>query len=340
MKTRAIAVAVLLAAGAGAWYWFAQLKPADPSPAAAEADERVREEHEAREAVRNHPADAQARLRLARALRRLGRPQGAEAELVRAIQLGLPEAAGQREAALQLAPQDWPPPVEGLIQRVVRENPDDREVLLVVADSYSAKGRWLNAEPLYTRLIALDPDKPELHYKRGVARMNAAHYGRAVDDFRFVLARDAANYQARLYLGNSLLGDARMTEAEVELRACRDQRPEAIEPLVGLATCAVERNDLGAAEELLKRAAERNANAPLVLQELASLYLRQQRTDPAIATLKRLIEIDPRHRSGHLQLAQALLAVGHAEEAKKHEEIYKELDRQEEARLAERRGMR
>jgi tetratricopeptide (TPR) repeat protein len=273
-------------------------------------------------------------------LRLLGRITEAEPELLRAIQLGIPEKQGQREATLLLATQDWHPQVEGLIRQVVTDNPDDAEVQLAVADSYAAKGQWEKAEPLYTRCIKLGPDQSELYFKRGVARMRAAVFATAADDFRTVLATAPDRYEARLFLGHSLLGDARMQEAERELLICRQQRPDAIEPLVGLATCAVERNDLAGAEKLLMEANNLVEKSPLVLQELASLYLRQRRTELAITTLKQLVAIDPKHRQGHLQLAQAYLASGNQAEASKHEQIYRELDIQEEARLRARRGMR
>ena len=74
--------------------------------------------------------------------------------------------------------------------------------------------------------------------------------------------------------------------------------------------------------------------------KLATLYLRQQRTEAAITALRRLLALEPNHRQGHLQISQALLAAGNKEEAAKHEAIYQELDRREEQRLNARRGAR
>lgn len=341
MSRRTILVAGIVAlVGILVLAWSARMDRSVTAPPPPPLDDSAQEELAARESLHNQPDDPQARLRLARALRRLGRASEAEVELARAIQAGLPEAQGQREVVLLLAPRNWPPQMEGLFQRVVRENADDPEVLLAVADSYSAKSRWESAEGLYSRLIKIAPDQTELFFKRGVARMRSTFFGTAAADFRNVLAHDPDRYDARLFLGHSLLGDARMVAAERELQACRRQRPEAIEPLIGLAACAVERNDLGTAETLLTEAAQRDGNSPQVLQELASLYLRQMRMEPAIATLSRLVTLDPAHRQGHLLLAQALLATGNAAESRKHEQIYKELDRKEEARLDAQRGMR
>lgn len=319
--------------------WYAQKGPDEQSGAPAPTDDAAAEEQAARAAVGERPGDPAARARLARVLRQRGRLAEAEQELLRAIQAGMPQPEAQREVVLLKARQDWPPTLDPLFRKVVRENPDAAEILLAVADGYFAKGRWREAEPLYSRLLAREPGRTEWHYKRGVARMREAFYATAAEDFRTVLARDSTNYDARLYLAHSLLGDAHMAAAERELLACRDQRPGAVEPLVGLATCAIERRDLAAAERLLDEAAKLAGDSPLVLQERAALYLRQERTEQAIAVLARLIELDPNHRQGHLQLAQAHLALGNAAAAAKHEAIYKELDRKEEERLAARRGM-
>jgi tetratricopeptide (TPR) repeat protein len=332
----AVAAVVAVAAVAGL-AWWAQQEPAGDSPSP--ADERAIELEQARQAVQAQPNDPQVRLRLVRALRRRNQFQSAEAELLKVIQR-LPEPQAQREVVLLRAPQDWPEDMAWLFQKVVRDHPDDPEVLLAVADSYSAKGLWAGAEPLYTRLIEKKPDDTELYFKRGVARMREAYYRTAAEDFRKALAAHPGRYEARLFLGNSLLGDARMAEAERELTACRKQRPGAAEPLIGLAACAVERNDLAAAEALLLDAAARAGDSPLVLHDLGALYLRQGRTEPAIAILKRLVELVPDHRQGHFLLSQAYLAAGNSAESQKHEAIYQELDRKEEQRLAARRGMR
>ncbi|MDY3555203.1 tetratricopeptide repeat protein [Gemmata sp. JC717] len=322
--------------------WLGQKRPDEAAgPPAPTVDDRAAEETAARAAARDRPSDPAAHRRLAGALRRLARFAEAEGALLRAIQLGLPQPEAQRDVVLLKAAQgDWPPTMDGLFQKVVRENPGDAELLAAVAGAYSAKGRWREAEPLYTALLTREPGHAEWRFRRGTCRMREAFYATAAEDFRAVLAHDHERYEARINLANSLLGDAHMAAAERELLACRAQRPAAPEPLIGLATCAVERGDFPAAERFLDEAARLGGDSPLVLQERAALYLRQERTEQAIAVLKRLLELDPDHRQGHLQLSQAYTAAGNATAAAKHEAVYKELDRKEEERLAARRGMR
>jgi tetratricopeptide (TPR) repeat protein len=340
-RIRAIGAALLLvAAVVGLWVWFEPLPTTQPDPApVSDRDSPVRAESLARDAIRGNPTDSAAHLQLARALRRQGRSGEAQATLTRAMQLGLPELEGRREYTLLLATQDWPIKAEGIFQRALRDYPDDKEVLLAVAGAYAAKSFWAMAERVYSKLLEQDPEEPELLFHRGEIRMRMEKHDLAANDFRQVLRHQPDRFEARLYLGNSLLGDARMAEAEKELLACRRLRPDLIEPLIGLAKCSVERGDLDATEKLLDEAATIDATSLLVLQDQAALYLRQQKGERAIAILNRLIAIDPNNRQGHLQLAQALLAAGNVEEARLHERIYQELDRREEERLAARRGM-
>lgn len=332
---------VLVAAAAVVWF----RPPAgdhrlEDAHAALNAGDPSRAEEIVRDFLRERPDDPSANLVLTRSLRQQARHSEAEAVLVRAVQKGLPEAEGRREFALLLAAQDWPPQAAGILQRAARDHPNDPEVLLAVAGAFAAKGRWAEAGALYNQLLAINPEQSEWRLRRGLARMRAADFAPAATDFRQVLAADPSHFEARLYLAHSLLGDAQMGAAEQELNVCRKERPDRVEPLVGLAKCALEKDNLAAAEDLLNQAAAIEPNSPLVLQDLAALYLRRQRNDLAVDVLRRLLALDSTNKQAHLNLAQALLASGRPDEARRHEQAYQELDRQEEQRLTTRRGMR
>jgi predicted Zn-dependent protease len=328
--------AVVVGAVAAVRFWPTPTPPAQPEPA---ADDPVAAERRARDALAANPADAQAQLQLVRALRRQERLDEAGFALRRAGEMGAPAVEGRREAALLLAVQDWPPRAEGILQQAVKDNPDDPEVLQAVSRAFAARGKWAAAEPLLTRLLAHDPGNLDLRLRRGEVRMQRADFPAAVEDLRPVVAHDPAHFEARLYLANSLLGDARIAEARTELLACRRLRPDRVEPLLGLVKCELERDD-AAAERLLAEAAAMAPDHPLVLQDVAEFQLRRRQIDAAIQTLRRLVGVDPENKQAHLQLSQAYLAAGRPEEARRHEARYQELDRRDEAEAVARRGMR
>src|SRR5207248_7018444 len=127
----------------------------------------------------------------------------------------------------------------------------------------------------------------------GQARLEAREFGKAADDFRAVVRRAPEHFQARLLLAHCLLSDARMAEAEPELLVCRQLRPEAVEPLVGLASCAVERGDLNQAQALLRKALALDPGSTLALNEQGELHLLRQRYDLAVTVFEDVVRRDP-----------------------------------------------
>src|SRR5262249_32462823 len=125
---------------------------------------------------------------------------------------------------------------------------------------------------------------------------------------------------------------------EPELRRCRQERPDRPEPLIGLAACAVGREDYAEAQALLAKALELDPRSLTALLEQGDLCLRRQQDEEAIPYFEEGVRLYPRHKQGHLKLAQALRYTGKMERAKRHEQVYQELDREEDQRAS--RGMR
>jgi Tfp pilus assembly protein PilF len=140
-----------------------------------------------------------------------------------------------------------------------------------------------------------------------------------------------------LYLAHSLLSEARLAEAEVELKTCRKLRPDRVEPLIGLVNCAVEQNDLKAAEEWLKPAVALDRASPLVLHEVVNLHLRRGRFDLAREVLETMLKTVPNDKQVHLKLAQIFRREGNQARAAQHQQRYQELDQLEDQQA---RGMR
>src|SRR5439155_16939484 len=211
----------------------------------------------------------------------------------------------------------------------IRERPEDFEVLHALARGYARRGRWREADDAYSRCLELRPDQTTVLFERGRARLEARELAKAAAVFREVVRQLPEHFQARLLLAHCLLSYARMAEAEPELLVCRQLRPEAVEPLVGLASCAVERGDLNQAQALLQKASALDPGSTLVLVDQGELYMLRQRYDLAAAVLEAAVERDPRDKRAHLRLAQALRQNGDPSRAQEHVRRYEELDREE-----------
>jgi predicted Zn-dependent protease len=195
--------------------------------------------------------------------------------------------------------------------------------------------RWDEADDCYTRWLLLEPDKLDTRLARAHARLEAARDGRgsvdgAVADFRTVLDQVPNRFDARLSLAEALLSDARMTEAHTELVICHQLRPRRLEPLLGLASCAVEERHWDEARSLLGEALAIDPHAVLALTMEGDICLRTARYADAARFFKRALAVDARNKSAHLKLAQALRDGGQLDEAKREEKRYEEIERRRE----------
>jgi Flp pilus assembly protein TadD len=120
-----------------------------------------------------------------------------------------------------------------------------------------------------------------------------------------------------------------MAEAKQELLVCQRLRPDRVEPLVGLAACAIEERDYDQAQSLLNRALELDPASAYVLGMLGDLCLRRQQFDQAILYFRRVLDLEPRNKGARLKLAQALRRTGELEQAKEEERLYEELQREQ-----------
>jgi tetratricopeptide (TPR) repeat protein len=269
--------------------------------------------------------EARVPLLYARVLRRMGRPQDAWGPLRDAVQAGLPEPEGRREYALLEAVNDFAF-AEKALRRVLEDDPQDIEILQVLADGYARNRRWLEAEDVHTRSLEMRPGEAQTLMGRGRARLESGRFDQAADDFRQVLATSPNHFQARLSLAQCLLSEFKLDEAERELLRCHQSLPARSEPLIGLGACALERGDLEKAQSQAEEALALDPASAPALSLLGIVHLRRQRYDLAIPIFEKLIRLNPRDRQAHLYLAQALTKNGDLENAKRHESLYQELE--------------
>jgi cytochrome c-type biogenesis protein CcmH/NrfG len=280
------------------------------------------------------PKQPRALFLYAQLLRRANRHQEALEALRQALKLGYPETEGHRELALNQAAVNPLSSIDADLRKLLEQNPNDWEILQVLAERAARNEQWNDADDYYIRLVELQPDNNEYLLERGKARLTAARLSSgdmnaAAADFREILRRSPDHFEARLYLAQCLLSDAKMAEAKKELLLCRALQPNRVEPVLGLATCALEDQDWNDVQALLNRALKLEPNSVMALTMQGDLELRWQNHDQAIATYSKALRIDPRNKGVNLKLAQALRLSGRLEEANAQERRFQELNEAE-----------
>jgi Flp pilus assembly protein TadD len=272
-----------------------------------------------------NPDHQRAHFLYAKTLRQLGKLPEADVQLGLADKLGLPKELGRREFGLLYAGWQFSY-AKGALQQVLKENPDDLEVIRVLANGCLKQRQLSEAVTYFTRWLELRPDEIEPRLARAQIYVDTRQFVDALKDFSEVLKQSPENFRARLGLALSLLSEARVAEAEPELLVCRRLRPDNPEPIIGLAECAMEKGDFLKARTLLGQALDLDPASVLAYRDLGNLNFSQQRYEEAVSNFTQIVRLAPDDRQGHLRLAQALNRLGRKEEAKEHEERYKELE--------------
>jgi tetratricopeptide (TPR) repeat protein len=281
-----------------------------------------------RQVLKDDVENLQAQVLRAQVLRRLGRVEESQHALGQALDRGMAEEAARREYVLLEAARNFPR-AESWLRQLARDQPADIEVAKALAEGYLNTHRWPEAERACTRWLELQPESVDIRFARGQARQENRHFELAADDFRAVLRQMPDHFSARLLLAHCLLSDARISEAEPELRVCRRLAPQRPEPLIGLAACAIEREDWDEAQALLSDALTFDPKSSAGLHEQGNLYLLRQRFDRAIPIFERVLKLNPRDAQAHLKLAQAMRKEGDTEGARQHARRYEELAREQ-----------
>src|SRR5207249_1157155 len=101
-------------------------------------------------------------------------------------------------------------------------------------------------------------------------------------------------------LAECLLKEARTADAKAQLLICRQQRPERAEPLVGLASCAMEERAWEEAQSLAEAALRIQPGSATVLGLLGDIALRRGNYAEAIRWFRQVLASAPRDRAANL----------------------------------------
>ncbi len=127
---------------------------------------------------------------------------------------------------------------------------------------------------------------------------------------RDVLAQDSKNPQAQQRLGFILAESGRCAEAVGHFKAAIASSLPSADPYLGLAMCQARRHETADALATLEEARRAEPGNPIVEANIGLTALELGRLDPAIAALRRALEIDADLHHARFALARALARKG------------------------------
>jgi predicted Zn-dependent protease len=322
--TAGVVAALLI--GAGGWVgvpWVRGHQAWRQAQARFDADDPAAARDRLRECAAVWPGDAEVAFALARATRRAGDPAAAEPLLARAEQLGWPQEAIQLERLLANVQTTGDRTGEATLHRLIHAGtPEEPAILEALVLGYLQQHQAGRAEQWGRVWAERYPAEWRPPLLRGRALELADHKDEAIAQYRRVLEKVPAHFEARFRLGELLFRNGQYREALPQLEACHGARPDDVPALVALANCL---RNLGGehlehARTLLDAwlAAHPGTDVPVVLAR-AQVAKDLEGPDAALPWLRRVEQTAPRDATLILLLAQVYKETGDKENAEKYE---------------------
>jgi tetratricopeptide (TPR) repeat protein len=180
------------------------------------------------------------------------------------------------------------------VRGMLKNNGDDREVYIALAQMYSRVKQWDKAEENINKALALSTKQEDKDYAAFVAGSiyeRQKKYDLAEEQFRKVIASDPKNAMALNYLGYMLADrGTRLDESLGYIRRAIALDPNNGAYLDSLGWAYYKMGNYELAEENLRRASERIGNDPTVHDHLGELYLKTGRLKLAATHWERALE--------------------------------------------------
>jgi tetratricopeptide (TPR) repeat protein len=152
----------------------------------------------------------------------------------------------------------------------------------------------------------------------GVAYMNQARLGEALQSFRRAETQDSSLAAARLNEGIALLNLQRLEEARDVLLDATRKQPQSARAWYNLGIAYRTLAQADAAIEAFEQVSRIDPSDPDTLYFLAQLHAQTRRYDQAIAAFEKCLALDPLHLSAEFGLARAYQLSGNDAKAAEH----------------------
>jgi len=244
-----------------------------------------------------------------------------------------------REALAHLSRRDLPS-AERLIEIVRSSRPDDANGLYVLAQLRHVQGRLSDAETLYRRALAIDPQRPEILHQLGQSLSATGRMDDAIKAYRDSLAFRPERVETLLELGMALVRKQEYAAAERVLRDVLRLEPDSLAARQSLSAVLVNLGRPKEGEALARSSLTLAASDPrwfaAFKHNIAIAISEQHRYADAVQAYEEVQAIAPSLPLLNINCCNALQAAGRRDDA---EALYRSLLDREPLDLMAHRGL-
>jgi tetratricopeptide (TPR) repeat protein len=264
------------------------------------------------------PDDGSTQLLAARCARRAGRYDEAEEHLHRCRALEGPTQDVTLEGTLLRVQRGDLGEAESYLRRTITpDHPDAPLVLEALALGYVKTDRLASLLECTDLWLQVEPESSQALRWRGYAWERFRKFAEARDCYQRAVAADPLDDDARLGLGNLLVGRlGRPQEALDQFEQLRPRRPEDPAVLLGLARCYRQLGRPDDAEQILADLLARQPRTAEALGERGKLALDAGRTAEAEEWLRQAVDLADDDREALYNLIQCVQGQGKDDEAR------------------------
>ena len=270
-------------------------------------------------AVKRLPNSVDLRLVLAQLYLSLEQNAKAETVLLDLVRLNPTDKAHRVRLAQFYARLDRPDEAEHVLREAIKAMPEDRDLKMSLIDFLAARRSREVAEQELTKMIEASKGDYELQLLQARFYEQGKDFPKAEKVYQGIIGAaqfDNPGIVARDRLAFLEINTNRIPEARTLLATVLEKSPRDNDALIMRGNLELAQHDPKSAINDLRSVLRDQPNAVGVMRALASAHLAND--EPALAeeTMRRAVDADPKDRAARLQLANLLVQLGKAEQAK------------------------
>jgi len=210
------------------------------------------------------------------------------------------------------------------LERVVRERPDDRSAIVLLAECRARLAEYGKAVELLTPLHDKAPEDRAVTYLLGLALVQDMQVQKGQELLDHIL-REGSSAETFLLLGAVKLQAGEFTEARDDLRKAVELNPKLPLANVHLGRALMNTGDVGAAAAAFQSELEVNPNDFDTNLLLGFLLKQDQKFDEAMARFQKAASVRPGDAAASYQIGALDLNLGRTDEARQRlEQVVKD----------------